>query len=155
MLWLILLRSIAVEKHTIAMMIELSNVISKFIRSMYILLYTLVVACPWPNCGGKAFINCNDARIFVFPIDYRSRNWHRNLWGRQCVFLRMTSELDIYTMHWYNVDSEVWLVGCATLIYLYWKKFNWWGQIGLCGLPFPGTGCLVQDVIHSYLIWNA
>ena len=51
----------------------------------------------------------------------------------------------------YDLFLKVWLMGCATCIYLYWLMGK---GIAYGGLPFPSTGCPISDVANIYLIWN-
>ena len=52
---------------------------------IYMLLFKLIVGYPLPDRGGWEFIYPHGAGTFVYPINYRSRNRYRNLWGRQYI----------------------------------------------------------------------
>ena len=82
------------------------------------------------------------------------RNWHRNLWDRQCVSswwpLDCFGYLDeLYIDIWFTFENLT--NGVCHLLYLYWLMGK---GVAYGSMPFPGTGCPVPDVANIYLIWN-
>ena len=121
--------------------------------TVYILLYKLIVKCPWPDRGGWESLNSHGAGTFVYTFNYRSRNKHYNLWDRQCVscwwpldWFGYTHELYIDT--WYTIIKSLTDWVCYLFVLTSGERNRlWWPAL-------PGTGCPVQDVANIHLIWN-
>ena len=157
---IILLLSIAVEKTwysnddriTECNTIDSHNSPTVYI---YILLYKLIVECPWPDRGGWESFYSRGAGTFVYPFNYRSRNMHLILWDRQRVSSwrpldRFGYLHELYIVYkWFTFKSLT--DGVCHLFYLYWLM----GEGMVYGdMPFPGTGCPVPGVANFYLMWN-
>ena len=103
----------------------------------YLLSYKLRVECPRPDRGKRESFNPHGAGTLVYPFNDRSRNSHWDLWDRQCVS-------SWWPLDWVDTDTnctliydlflKVWLMGCATCIYLYWLMGKGVAYVVVC--PF-------------------
>ena len=131
----------------------------KLFRS-FLLHYLTNMECPWPDLVEWEFINFHGADTFVCTINYRSRNRHRNLWGRRrvspwwtllwfgyiyelCVSIRFIFGCPFL----YNFYLDVWLMGYVICI----QMSNWWRKGWTVAVLYQMSAIIIQyEVINVW-----
>ena len=159
---IILLLSIAVEKKTIYCnddrITECNTIDTRNSSTVYVLLYKLIVECPWPELGEwKSFKSCG-ANTFIYVFDYRPRNSHRSLWVWQCVSSWWPLDWfwylhEIYIDIWFTFKGLTDGVCHFDLFVLYDGERDDLWRLALSGHWLSCTGCYQYLLNMKYLMY--